>query len=461
MNVFKFPINNFSPIDEQIYIHLKNIIRNKEFEDIKIFPTPRDLAIQIKQSYSDVMSAYRQLEVEGYLKKQDDIFIVPHFERVDKEHSSGYKSDYVIDEEVAIFDFSPTTVDKQYFPLSRWQECLLESSNLSSLFQFSHHDGEYLLREAICTHLKKNRNIEASPANIFISSNVPALLLQLGTFLKKGGYYNSFKIENPGNYEAFSIFKELDYHLSTCPVSLEDGHDVNSLKDERTLFYVTLSYQQPLGYNLPIEKRAKLHQWAKKNDCLFIEDDRETAFRYDVRNVYPMASVDSTHVIYINSFAYSFLPSAKVAYMVLPNKLIEKYTQFTKHLTQNSSPILQTAIGHFINKGYFLEHVEHMKQIYNQKMQVLTAKIQTTFPERARIFGEEAGQSLLLQLNNGMSEEELIQSALEIGVKVYPISPYYLEGQTPKTPTLILGFGQLTRNEMTDAINRLYIKWYT
>lgn len=264
MNVFKFPINNFSPVDEQIYIHLKNIIRNKEFENIKIFPTPRDLAIQIKQSYSDVMSAYRQLEVEGYLKKQDDIFIVPHFERVDKEHSSGYKSDYVIDEEVAIFDFSPTTVDKQYFPLSRWQECLLESSNLSSLFQFSHPDGEYLLREAICTHLKKNRNIEASPANIFISSNVPALLLQLGTFLKKGGYYNSFKIENPGNYEAFFIFKELDYHLSTCPVSLEDGHDVNSLKDERTLFYVTLSYQQPLGYNLPIEKRAKLHQWAKK-----------------------------------------------------------------------------------------------------------------------------------------------------------------------------------------------------
>lgn len=74
VNVFKFPINNFSPIDEQIYIHLKNIIRNKEFEDIKIFPTPRDLAIQIKQSYSDVMSAYRQLEVEGYQKKQDDIF---------------------------------------------------------------------------------------------------------------------------------------------------------------------------------------------------------------------------------------------------------------------------------------------------------------------------------------------------------------------------------------------------
>lgn len=147
--------------------------------------------------------------------------------------------------------------------------------------------------------------------------------------------------------------------------------------------------------------------------------------------------------------------------MVLPNKLVEKYTQFTKHLTQNSSPILQTAIEHFINKGYFLEHVEHMKQIYNQKMQVLTAKIQTTFPERARIFGEEAGQSLLLQPNNGMSEEELIQSALEIGVKVYPISPYYLEGQNPKTPTLILGFGQLTRNEMTDAINRLYIKWYT
>lgn len=102
-----------------------------------------------------------------------------------------------------------------------------------------------------------------------------------------------------------------------------------------------------------------------------------------------------------------------------------------------------------------------MKQIYNQKMQVLTAKIQTTFPERTRIFGEEAGQSLLLQPNNGMSEEELIQSALEIGVKVYPISPYYLEGQNPKTPTLILGFGQLTRNEMTDAINRLYIKWYT
>lgn len=458
---FNFPINNFSPIDEQIYIHLKNKIRSKKYNAHENFLSPRELAVKIKQSYSDVMSAYRQLEVEGYLKKENDVFIVPQFERVDSELSEGYKSTYTFEEATIPFDFSPTAVDKQFFPLSHWQECLLEASALSSLFHPSDHNGDISLREAICTHLKKTRNIEASPANVFISSNTEALLLNLGMFLKDEGYYDAFKIENPGNYQAFSIFKLLDYQLSTCPVTLEEGHDLTHLKDERTIFYVTLSYQQPLGFNLPIEKRAKLHQWAKKNDCLFIEDDRETAFRYDVRNVYPMASVDSTNVIYMNSFSYSFLPSIKVAYMVLPNKLVEKYVHYTKRLTQNASPILQTAMGHFINKGYFLEHVEHMKTIYSQKMQVLTTKIQTTFPERARVFGEEAGQSLLVQPNNGMSEEELIQSALDIGVRVYPISPYYLEDKEPQIPTIILGFGQLTRTEMTDAINRLYTKWYT
>lgn len=185
--------------------------------------------------------------------------------------------------------------------------------------------------------------------------------------------------------------------------------------------------QQPLGITIPVKKRVQLIAWAKKNNCLIIEDDNDSEFRYNATIIAPMASINSNHVIYINSFARSFLPSFRVAFSILPDQYVEEFVAFNEDFVQNASSLVQIALANFLAEGYFADHLKKMTSIYNQKMAVLSTTIQMTFPSTLRVFSDDSGQYLLIQPNNGMTEDELISSAAELGVKVYPFSTFYLE----------------------------------
>lgn len=41
------------------------------------------------------------------------------------------------------------------------------------------------------------------------------------------------------------------------------------------------------------------------------------------------------------------------------------------------------------------------------------------------VIGENSGLHIVLEVKNGMGEEQLIIKALQVGVKVYPLSAYY------------------------------------
>ena len=173
-----------------------------------------------------------------------------------------------------------------------------------------------------------------------------------------------------------------------------------------------------------------------------------------------MASINSSHVIYVNSFARSFLPSIRVAFSILPDQYVEDYMRFNEDFEQNASSLAQIALANFLEEGYFNDHLKKMTSIYDQKMAVLSTTIQMTFPSTVRVFSDDSGQYLLIQPNNGMTENELIASAAELGVKVYRFSTFYLEADADFPPLLMLGFGSLNRLETRDGVKRLYKAWF-
>lgn len=457
METFKFPINSFSPIDEQIYIQLKKLILENKLLDMKELPVPRDLAIFLKQSQADVASAYKQLEIEGYIKRKDSVFSLSALEI--EEAETDYTSPFVIKEEHYQYDFLPHIVDQKHFPLERWNECLFEASQDGRIFVESQPNGEDFLREVLVNHLFQHRKLKVSPANIFIGSSIQTLLASLALFLIKKDYYSTFIIENPGNPKSYNIFKSLGYNISTYRVT-PDGHYIDEIPEERAVLYLTPSQQQPLGITLPVEQRFNLIAWAKRNNSLIIEDDNDSEFRYNGRSITPMATMNSEHVVYMGSFSRSFLPSLHVAYLVLPDRYVEEFTHYIHDTEQSSSAVAQIAIAKFIQKGYLNEHLKKMSAIYEQKMVVLATKISTTFPSSVIIYSDESGQSLLIQPNNDMTEEELIESARKKSVKVYPSSPYFLEDRVAPGPIIVLGFGRMTRTEIITGIERLASAWF-
>ena len=76
------------------------------------------------------------------------------------------------------------------------------------------------------------------------------------------------------------------------------------------------------------------------------------------------------------------------------------------------------------------------------------------------ILGEPAGHHLTLRVHNGMTEADLVSKAAETGVRVYPVSPYFI-GSVPEEyrSTILLGFGGLEDESIRRGIALLQQAW--
>lgn len=67
---------------------------------------------------------------------------------------------------------------------------------------------------------------------------------------------------------------------------------------------------------------------------------------------------------------------------------------------------------------------------------------------------------LKLKVKNGMSEEDLIKTALNMKVKVYPTSIFYDNYENNKFPYVMLGFGGLKEMQIEEGIQILKKAWF-
>ena len=76
-----------------------------------------------------------------------------------------------------------------------------------------------------------------------------------------------------------------------------------------------------------------------------------------------------------------------------------------------------------------------------------------------RCIGEAAGCHLTLQARNGLNESELCRRALDAGVRVYPISPFFM-GACPYDGKVLLGFGGLSDGQLDEGTSALCRAWH-
>lgn len=145
--------------------------------------------------------------------------------------------------------------------------------------------------------------------------------------------------------------------------------------------------------------------------------------------------------------------------MVLPEKLLdiynEKYTKFSSAVSMMEQNILTA----FINEGHYERHLNRMRKLYGEKRTVLLSEL-GKLGDSIRINGENAGHHLALRLGKSLDEEEMVRLALENGVKVYPISPYFINEVPAKyKSTVLLGYAELSEKKIIEGIGRIREAW--
>jgi len=246
------------------------------------------------------------------------------------------------------------------------------------------------------------------------------------------------------------------------PIPLDhQGIIVSDLyKSDANAVYVTPSHQFPYGMIMPISRRLELLEWADKQNGYIIEDDYDGEFRYKGKPIPALQGLDKKHrVIYLGTFSKSLIPSLRISYAVLPSSLVKKYKQHFTIYKQTVSRLHQDTLTRFMQEGYWNSHLNKMRTLYRKKHQTLLQSIETYFGEKVKVIGENSGLHIVLEIDCDRSECSLVQDALTVGVKVYPVSIYYFSNEYEGNPKLLLGYGGLSEQEIEQGIKLLKEAW--
>lgn len=449
-----------TPLYVQLYKYIRNEILNERISKNEKLPSIRQLATSLDISKTTIENAYQQLLVEGYL------YSLPqkgyYASSFDKNFvtSKKDKSSLVIEKKVVKsykYDFKNEYVEENNFDFNLWRKYInrVLSYDYKKLYTVTDVQGELELRDEIVKYVRRSRGVWADTDRVIIGGGVQYLLNILSTLMKKIDI-NECAFEDPGFNRAKNIFMHNSFNIIPIPVT-ENGIDLDVLKKSNCkLCYVSPSHQFPTGTVMSVNQRIKLLKWATENNGYIIEDDYNSELRYSGKPIPSMQSFDKNeNVIYLGSFSTILVPSIRISYMILPEKISKLYNESKNRYIQTTSKTEQLALALFMKEGLFEKHIRRLKKNYAKKNQVLIQAIKKYMGDKVEIGGIDSGLHMVLNINTNLTEEEIIKKAMENQVLLAGISEYTIAKRLNDNPIIILSYRGIDNDNIEKATQLL------
>lgn len=451
---------------DSLYEHLYKCIKQDILQGIlcanEKLPSKRTFAKNLGISTITVENAYAQLIAEGY------IYSVPKkgFYVTDIQPPlESPKAKFILQETPQIpqksacfADFTSNQTSSENFPFSIWSRLIREqlNDNQSNLMINSPCGGILVLREAIAAHLMEFHGLCVSPEQIIIGAGTEYLY---GLLIQLLGFDKRYAVEDPGYGKIAQIYQS--HNVSCSYISMDhDGILIPDLEDQKVdIVHISPSHHFPTGIVMPISRRYELLGWASKSESRYIiEDDYDSEFRLSGQPIPTLQSIDILEkVIYMNTFTKSLSSTIRISYMVLPKHLVNAYYEKMRFYSCTVSNFEQYTLAAFIQQGYFEKHINRMRNYYRSKRDILLKCIQNSpLAEHAVISEEDAGLHFLLKLQTHDSDEVFCQKAAQYGIRILPLSQYYIDSQKAERHVFIINYSSVEEAVMEEAIQKIW-----
>ena len=408
------------PLYEALYRAIRGDILTGKLAAGEKLPSKRALAENLEVSKITVETAYNQLLAEGYIVSREKIgyFVedIPH-----RHTASPVKPVPKETPAPALVDLTANGSGR--FPFSAWsrlqREIMLDYGE--KLLLPMPNRGIPELRQAIADHLAAFRGMKADPENILIGAGTDFLYNILVQLLGRDKVY---ALEEPGYDKTRHIYTAAGARCVSAPMD-EMGVKPEGLTEAGVL-HISPSHHFPTGIVTPVSRRLELLDWAAEERWI-IEDDYDSEFRFHAHPMPTMQALDRAgRVVYLNTFSKSLAPSIRISYMVLPEKLMEKFRRELSFYSCTVPSFEQYTLARFIAGGWFEKHINRMRKYYKTCRNRLIGRLENgVYAPRLTIQEKDAGLHFLVKVDTAMSEEELVAWCGQRGVKVRTLSSYY------------------------------------
>lgn len=349
------------------------------------------------------------------------------------------------------------TTDVTRFPTRIWNRLLTRTvrAHGRALLHTGDLQGDRELRSAISEHARLTRGVQSTTEQVLIlHSTQQALDLAARLLLAPG---DVALVEEPGYLSARAVFAATGAQVHGVPVDAQ-GIDAERLGDHARsrLLYLTPSHQFPLGHTLSLSRRLSALAWAHENGAWIIEDDYDSEFHYVGRPIAALQGLDQgERVLYIGTFNKMLFPGIRLAYIILPNALVNAFL-CARRLTDGASPpLMQAALASFLRAGHFAAHLRRARRFYESRRDVLIRHLRERCGPRVTIGAADTGLHLTVHLPMGTDDRAIADAGAGYGLGVAPLSRYYVDWRDRATVPrgLLLSYGGANESSIRASID--------
>ena len=278
-----------------------------------------------------------------------------------------------------------------------------------------------LIRQIARRYLENGVSVDPNEIVVTVGAT-EAINLCLQAVAKSG---DTVAVESPTFYAMLHAIERMGMRAIEVATHPREGIDIGVLSrllDTRRIAacMVMPNFQNPLGFQMPDEKKRELVELLERHDVPAIESDVYNELYFGDSHPSPLKSYDTKGlVLHCASFSKSLTSAYRIGWAI-PGRYrdqVEKL-KFLNTLTTPSIP--QLAIAEYLEHDSYEHHLRRVRKVYAQQANLMAAIVKRFFPEGTRTSHPMGGYVLWVELPPNVDSMKLYQLALQQGITIGP-----------------------------------------
>lgn len=430
-------------------------------------PSARQLASEWRISRSAVDDAYEQLQIEGLIGRRvgDGSYVTegasglagrlaapaPPLRREPSELTMQVLRRFGPWLQPAPhLDLRPRPLramvpDVDSFPLDTWRRLAADAlgegvgAGRSGLY-YGHPQGEEALRAATARHLTLTQAAPCRPEQVVIVNSVlQAYELIVRALLMPG---DTVALEDPGFISTARLLALS--HLDVVGIPLDrQGLSVNALAKlapHAAAVFLHAFNQYPTGIVTSAVRSAELMRWAERSGAWVVDTHLMREVAHDAPPPTGLAMLDgSERTLTVGTYAAMTFPSLRLAYLVVPERLVDVFVAVRGLLGDHSPVANQTALAAYLDRGHASRRLRAVRMLYQRRRDLMQELLRRHLPRGVQLGPMTGGVNVALHWPPSLPDHEVVERLAARGVTAGSLSSHAIRAGACNG--LIAGYG--------------------
>lgn len=343
---------------------------------------------------------------------------------------------------------------RELMPVERLREASVKAwSDAPACLGYGEQAGFSLLRDLIAERMAP-RGIEASPEQILVTSgSTQGIDLSARVFLDEG---DVVIVENPTFLGALEIFQT--YGVRIVPVDLdESGMRMDALEEtlrnepRAKMLYTIPTFQNPTGSTLPLDRRERMVDLARRHNVVIVEDDPYGELQYEGDVVPPIWTLGDD-VIYLGTFSKTIAPGIRTGWTVARPEIHRLLLANREVMDISNDRITMRTVYHTA-VDFLDDHVAGAREVYRARRDAMLDALDGQMPEGVTWSRPSGGFFVWITVPSFIDTAILAERAAEHGVIFFPGHWFY--PNQDQFNAIRLSYSTVSEDRIVEGIRRL------